>query len=702
MPEGSQQLRDLAEEDEATQEGRGGAVEQPAVAAPKVPTLVTRALRSPHLYPALLLILLAVPVLFSVHGSSIGQQVIRYYGADYEDPDLLFGEPRPIRSDEWLVTTPATLAQVRNNLNEINPNIADGQQMSIVIDVPNRNLAGIFEPQNAGFFVFGFARGLAFKWWFLAYALLVSAYYFALPLVGRRAAVLISFVGFLAPFVHWWYQTITILPMAYGLGILTLIRSQYGVRHSKWRESATLVALAYLIVAFALVQYPPFQIPVALVGAAWFVGYMLDFDSAEQRHARGMGTRIRGFVADNRVLLVALAVAGAILGVVLLQLSEEIAAVANSAHPGDRSFASGGGDLRMLVHALSGHLQLFIQGIGGTFTYFTNESEASSFLFVLPFLAALFVIDQLRRASRSRDVMFQGVAVLTITSLFFVWLAVPGLDLVFKPLLLENVPYRRLLMGFGFAQLVFLPIFVGAVRTHHRPKLDRSVPYVLVALTAGVVLLATNTSRLTFPGYVLDIRLALIASALMVGCVAFLMLGRVQAGLLILIALGGWSVYQINPLYQGADILTSSPIDLAIRRIASEDPGARWAAANDIQNENLPAQNGVPTLSGNYFYPKLDFWEPLDPTGEFEVLYNRYLHSFIRMVNLDDPEAPPRLELQGNTVLAIGIDPCRMEGLESLELTYLIFNNEQPNPCLTLVETVPFPRLTFYIYRIDG
>jgi len=56
------------------------------------------------LFPAFIFFIYIFLVLFRIHSSSIGMYHKYFYG-EKKDPNLIFSQPRAIRSDEWLVWT---------------------------------------------------------------------------------------------------------------------------------------------------------------------------------------------------------------------------------------------------------------------------------------------------------------------------------------------------------------------------------------------------------------------------------------------------------------------------------------------------------------------------------------------------------------------------------------------------------------------
>jgi hypothetical protein len=158
--------------------------------------------RGAWLFPVVLLVIVLILALFRVSGSSVG-----YYNQLFgtgHDANLLYGQPRAVRSDEWLVTTPMTVAQWRSGFSSTNEKIGDGVDMAAIFDVPYRDWSALFRPQNLSFFVLPLENAFAFKWWLLGGALAAAVYFLTLTLLpGRKVlAALLGLGLLLSPFVH--------------------------------------------------------------------------------------------------------------------------------------------------------------------------------------------------------------------------------------------------------------------------------------------------------------------------------------------------------------------------------------------------------------------------------------------------------------------------------------------------------------------
>ena len=103
-----------------------------------------RYLRSIWLFPSILAVIVVILSALQINGSSIGAYHSLFYGKA-PDQSLLFNGPRPIRSDEWLVTTQKTIAQSESNFPRVNTHIGNGEDVSIM-DVPYKEWSTVFRP----------------------------------------------------------------------------------------------------------------------------------------------------------------------------------------------------------------------------------------------------------------------------------------------------------------------------------------------------------------------------------------------------------------------------------------------------------------------------------------------------------------------------------------------------------------------------
>lgn len=643
------------------------------------------------LFPALLTILLAILSVLQLHGSSLGVYHSFFYG-DTRDSNLIAGTPRHIRSDEWLVNTQKSLSQKNNNYKIVNANIGYGEDLSLLSDAPYRDWSTIFKPYNLGFLVLPFDNAFALKWWLMSYFLVLSTYFFVLTILpGKKLLAVLLSLGFLfSPFFQWWYLYGTLGTVTYTLlGVVVFIRLIHSrkLKHAIWWG----VLLAYIGIAFALILYPPFQIPCLIVALAFIIGYILDSKKSFTKKQ----------LRNNFLIVVsAIIVAATIFGLFLYQKRNIVETISNTAYPGQRIVESGGYDK---WHFLSSQLNLLLQSNDRSSLYSVpssganNQSSSSNFLLLIPFI----LIPALIVARWKRKTISYTVLSLSITTIIYLsWLFIPNLDLIGKITLLDKVPQARLLIGFGLLNLLILVMFIkcyGAIKQ----RLSISLSAIYSLLVFIFVLLINFHVVITFPGFV-GYRLAIILAvpfAIIIFCILRKYFTLAAASIL---AFSFISTFIVNPLYRGTDTLTKTPLSQAIQEVSSHS-SKKWAIGNQLQIENFVAMNGKPSLSGTYLYPQLSLWDKLNQT-EKQSLYNRYAHVLFTF----DDNPYKRTETQLISPQAdrfdIILEPCnnffKETGVGYL-LTLTKFDEYGDNSCLKLKETVRYPNYIYYIYSVS-
>ncbi len=652
--------------------------------------LWARLLRSIWLFPLLLTIALFVVTGLKISGSSIGVYHYFFYGENSRDPNLLIGQPRPIRSDEWLVNTQAAVAQSNDNYREVNTNLGHGENVSISTDIPYKDWSSIFRPQNFSFFVLPFDYAFAFKWWLLAYLLILSCYFFVLAILPKKIlfATGLSLALLFSPFIQWWYQYSTLSSIYYCLMLLTLFIYLLRARSFK-RKILISGVMVYLLTCFILVLYPPFQIACALASLAFAIGYCLD-SSGKQKS--GETLRNLGLIASVII------VAGFISLAFMFTRRDAVKAIENTAYPGQRLVDSGGYDF---AHLFSGHLdhqllfdskaqayQLPAQGI-------TNQSEDSNFVLFLPFLLipSAYLFYRNRRLSGKADwtLVLLNLAFLA----FVVWLFIPHLTPISKISLLDRVPQNRLIIGFGLLNILAFVIFVYS---WGKAKIKPSI--LTLALYATLIFavefaLAVHAKN-AFPGYIGIYRA--FAFSIPVPVIIYLILSnRFELAALGFMVFSIFMGASVNPLYRGTDIITNAAISQSIKSISHNHQG--YWAIEDSFLQNFAYLNGAKSLTGVYLYPQLEIWSQIK--GADPYTYNRYAHvnfTFYR----DNGLSPTKIILTGGDNFGVDTEPCSTF-LRNNDVRFIVADLplSASSKCIQFLRTVHYPARSFYIYHVN-
>lgn len=647
------------------------------------------------IFPAVLTALLVVFTALSISGSSIGVYDSLLGETNH---NLIGGTPRPIRSDEWLVNTPLTLSQKTNGYKVVNPAMGRGSDTSIVVDVPYKEWSILFKPQNLAFFVLPFSMAFAFKWWLLLYLLMLSVYVFVITTFPRRyllAGLLAVFFGF-SPYIQWWYQSITILPVAYMLLLVSLaLRTlETGSLKKKTLGSAT---ICYIGACFALLLYPPYQIMSALVGLVLFASIYL------ARYGLSFGA-----LRKLLWLVVPLLGSGLIFGAFLLSHKAAVSAELGSVYPGHRTVHAGGMSLLAFFSWPLSYL-LLRENLPNIFG--TNQSESSNFLLfglcIAPYLFYYLLIVTRQKLSRGDEKLLRlskyiSVGAFILMAIFLARMFLPWGDLLYGLLGLGSILHDRLFLAIGVISCVLVAIAIELPsKSFNGLKSLWSWP---AAVMGGawliIFVLLFRAIKLTYglPG---TGKFELVAVALFCSLMIALLCHQIKAlrylGLAGILAYALFVAAPVNPLYKGLGALQDSRLSRQIVHVSHSDPGAAWVVVNKVQLEQIPTVLGVKNFSGVYPYPQVTLWKNYFP-GEAST-YNRYAHVTF---NVNDAQRQHYLGLVQQDTFSVNINSCD-SFLSALNIKYLV---EVDSPtaqshykCYKPYASVPVQKNTILIYK---
>ncbi|MEX0881680.1 MAG: hypothetical protein WDZ34_02310 [Candidatus Saccharimonadales bacterium] len=643
-------------------------------------------------FPVVLALIFIVLAAFKISGTSVGIYHKTLYGAQSEDPDLLYGRPKTIRSDEWLSGTQIIISQSKNGFPRFNKDLGSGRDVSLLAEAPSWDWPTIFKPQNWSFFALPLEQAFALKWWFLMYLLVVSCYFFVLRILTDEKwfAILFSLAIGLSPFLLWWYQTAGFLSLAYGLLAIILslrIINNEPVRFLRNKKLSSLLqvmALTFVIICFGLIFYPPFQIPVA-IGATFFIlGYLLQKRSDGKITWRQLGKRAAALLTS---VLIA-----AVIGLLFIGThSAPLEAQTGSVYPGKR--LTEGGNLKLL-NVFDSFVMPLEQSTKRAGHFITNQSEASNFILLLPFLLLPAVFLMARQWRKNRRVDFIYLSLLIVSALLFIRVFTPYGDALFKLLLLHRVPNERMIIGFGFIGLIFMVYTLKKIqeaKISFRNLLPLASGYSLLCF--GVLLAIGVYITRHYPLFVHNILIVAILAAGFAALIGLLLLNR---RLLFALAFLGFTVFSsfwIMPLYRGLGELTDTKVLSRIRAIST--PQDSWATIGEdaIYYENFALLADRKSLSGTQIYPDNAFWERF-VGQQYEDVYNRQAHVFFS--DSGNFQEPVRVGAARNALL---VNFNCSQGLKD-ELDFVLSVHPLDETCAKLIETVRYPQAAFYLYQI--
>jgi len=650
----------------------------------------SRFIHSVWLFPILLTLILFTLTAFKISGSSVGSYYSYFYG-NQKNRDLLGGRPRGIRSDEWLVTTPLTIAQKNNNFQRINTNIGNGEDMSLILDVPYKEWSVVFKPQNLIFFVLPLDYAFAFKWWLLAYLLILSCYLFVISLDSSKKtfAILLSLTIYFSPFVQWWYQSSTLSSLFFSFFAITLLLKIFEKKKGKHTYLFS-VLLAYVLTCFLLILYPPFQIPCMLAMLAFGIGVLLK----ARKDLPPKDYRLRLFHVVCAIL------AATLLTLTFLKTRiNTVDLIRNTAYPGHREQQSGGFDL---LHTFAGHTSPNLQ-FGGKSRFYavvknglTNQSEASNFIYIFPFLFLpyLYLIYK-RLGGFNKDPLLLSVNLCIMA--FLLWLFVGHNKLMGQLTLLKMVPHQRLLIGLGLLGTIQLALFAVLYSKSRKPliSLKKSLVYALVIFIIELIL-GILVSK-TMPGYISLLRVMLFSIPIP-AAIYLLLSNKPEKALLFLLSIGIVSTLIIHPVYKDINVLENTKLSNTIKETAAKKDGA-WIT-DEFIIENFASMNGAKTFSGVYTYPQFEIWKSLREDTPINV-YNRFAHAVFSFDRVIDQSVDTTISLEGPDSIKITTEPCdsKLLGI-GVRFIMTIKKLDEDEACINSVQEITYPNVSIYIYEL--
>lgn len=640
---------------------------------------------------ALLAGVFVVLVAFGVTGSSTG--VLHSMVSSGDDPRLVAGEPREIRSDEWFVQSSWVISQVEQSLPIENETFPGGMDATVQNDLPNADWSTAFRPHLLGFFFLPLDQAMAFRWWFPGLGVIAATYLFAVTLLPRRPltslALAVSF--FFAPFFQWWYLSLTLYPALWAMLVMSAII--WSLRSRKRGPVWILAALvAYLTPALAMGIYVPFIVPVTLVAAAFGVGAVMARDVGRPRFPQRL--------LDVSPVLAAGLVGGLVMVVWILTRLQTIQAFTSTLYPGERLQQVGQAGVNEISQLFSAFSSFALERTQGA-PLSVNSSEASTFF--LPGVFLVVVLGWLVWVRRKNGAALDTLAIATICALVLMlaYLLVPGWDPLAHLLFLDRTTNARMRIGFGVVSVVLVvltamrfddarsrglvpPLWVKLVATTLAAGSVGVVAWRAVDITGSVDAIARR-----------DLALLTIFAAAFVLIVWLMASGRfltAATGLLVLtLAQSGL----VNPVYVGVLDLRQTETVQRIEQIDARDPGA-WVGINtSLVTTMMLVESGVQSYNGVQGSPASEMWDAIDPTGASEQAWNR-----LATLSWVPGEGEPAPRNPAPDQIQMTFDSCDRFAAE--HVSYVLTQAPLDQGCLDLIERIEQGPGVMLIYAVRG
>ncbi len=631
-------------------------------------------------FPLLVILIYFFLVIARIHGSSIGIYNTLLYG-ETKDSNLIFSELRSIRSDEWLGSSTYTVSQYYNNYERKNFFIGEGQEMSLLFDVPTKHWTTIFKPYTLGFFLgLPLENAFVFKWWFNS-VLVILAFYTLFFQFSRNAFVsaLFSLSIYFIPFHQWWsingllgYFAVT------TSGLIVLVRE-----HRWWVYLLTSLVIIYSSMAFILILYPPFQILLIYLSAIIVLGYSLHNRSSFYSSKRLQLSILLGSIGMVTVLLLAL---------LYQDFKDIIQLITNTVYPGDRFFMGGTYDP---VLFMQGFFNSQLQKLSTMPQIMVNHSEASSYFMLFPFYIPLIVSLSYFVFLKTGKLNYYILLLSGWMIIGVIYLFIGFSELVAKATLFYLIAEKRVILGIGLANMLcmfFILYWKELATIPHR----RFLGLITGAYTAFSIVLIGRYYQLYVPGYIVEPSI-IYTMAVAFGVLLYLLITQNKIlFVLLLFAISFYSSYRVTPLYKGLSPLNSE----LIREIKTIEDAysqkTKWMVYNHGAWGNYLIANGITSINGIHVYPHFSIWNTFDPSGKFNPIYNRYANVMFGKSSFEMISFPVPTQYDS---FVVQIHPCRPE-LKKLGVThFLSYSEALDGECLKELKEFDYPTGKLFLYQ---
>lgn len=559
--------------------------------------------------------LLAFSVLNNFNGSSLS------LWNSFIEPDSpvslgnpIFGQPLPIRSDEWAVNIPRMMSGEYSNYTEFNDIVRGVRTENISASGLFRDYSALYNPSRWGYYLFDFSHGLSFQWSYLMIFGFLFSFELCNVLSGNKPLSLLgaSLLWF-SPFNIWWSIVIQMV----SFSAIPVLFYYALTANNSFKRTLFAFMLAIAGADFVCNLYPAWQVP-----AGWIMLSIMIYivvANTDWKHYK---------ILDWLIVGVAIVFMSSIILRFLYVDMSYIEAVSSTVYPGAR--VDYGGDS---ISKLLGYPAVILTGFTKAEVY-PNNCEAASFVGVFPLAYVLIpygIVAHKKNADSPKKpsiLWFLLFPLLLLTA--YCTIGLP--PIIAKLFMMSSSTSFRAIDYLGALLVIILIVSVSEIRKSGGLKLTEaaaiSVLSVIPAILYSKGILADNSSKtIEITAAISAIAMTLILSKTK----PFIWSGAAIVTAVITVC----CTLAVHPLMVGTSAITDKPVSLEIKELVNENQDSKWASTYFIYSQFLIA-NGAPTVTSTNYIPNMELWEELDPTGENEEIYNRYSH--INMTLIDGGE----------------------------------------------------------------
>ena len=524
-------------------------------------------------------------------------------------------------------------------------------------------------------------RGYAWMYDISPFLFLVSGFLFFLLITANQ--YWLSLLGTITLFlssgtVRWVFiptASVTYCCLAF-VAVVYVLYEQKSLRIALWA-----LLLVWTVCAFALILYPPYQLPLAYLFILLLLGYLIN--------NRQFLWPVPSMPIKLLALLGAAGLAGLVLAGFYTDVHETLTAVTKTVYPGQRSETGGTG---FIANWYSEYYSWLFDDQKLPKSWL-NICELSHYLnfapVIIPLAIALFVLNRRIDWMLAAAVFFVGV--------MWVWMEIGFMPGLAKASLMSMVPTRRAQIPMGVGGILLLIIYLNTIRTTHV-----NVPVWVNALAvAGVVGFVGYTAYVNVndsDGFIKPYQtfMPVVFFSLMNGLLLFTIPVRYRIGLfgvgMVLFLLPN---LKANPLAKGLTPITENAFYKTVRQLVEQDPQARWMVNGSQYLSYMVTATGAKQITGVKYLPdRKRIFSVLDPAMKRDSAYNRYAH--VTNQSYIDGRDSVIMVNQFEDGYVIAMDPCSPR-MKQMNVKYQVFDHvAQPAEVRCMKSVATLGSLTIY------
>ena len=601
--------------------------------------------------------------LLGIHGSSVNLLI-------NDSSSILIGNDRPIRSDEFLRSTPFELNRI------LFPESSGVSQLSeSSLNEPGVGIFELLRPERFLLSIFLSGPQLFAALWWIPHLLLFLGVPLFLRSIKLQTKLAIPFGIILAfsPSVVWWSNSIAgivgRIALASGIILLSI--------QKKWTTKFLLGFAGTYLVSGSFVDYAPWVVVAAIFFAVFG---LLEIFSREKKPLPTLFGMIIGLIP---------------LALFIFQKSEIFSTLAQTTYPGSRRY--NGGVVNISNWAFSAPQQWALLKPDSMLASNQSELSLGFLIFVLP---SIYMIS---KGFQSKKTLFKVILFAQTYFFLIAWTFVPIPQIGINPLELV-APERALTITSTLAPLFFAIILSWINQNSIVTKISKSTtPYSQKLIVA--ILVCTFSFYLTFSSGLTMRNSVAPFSLLISGFLAFFVaitMGMIIGGKKYLLR-GMWLFaflsfllgVAVNPVAKGFENVYGTELS---RVLKSNDSNTTWGS-NSMFIDAMLTLNGKKQVSGQQLNgPRLEQWKILDPLNQYREVWNSGA-SYLQLT-FDESTSAPIISRVGGDQIMITLNPCSRYATE-LDLGYIVSVVELPNSCLIKVpvKNPIYLGNVFYIYQ---